>query len=167
MERLLIIITTFILTISRCFSADTCSRVAIINFQEVLVDNDSTQKGEGLRYHLKRDPLAEHYLNQYQEGNKISWQNAAIGTIGTTMLLSGLLSSGSSGKSRQNLILGGASVMLLNFLVAKTLEHENEGNLMKSIEEHNRRSHEKIYFNPSQNDDNAGPGIFLNYSKEF
>lgn len=148
-------------------AVETCSRIAIINYQEVLVDTNSTEKGEGLRFHLEKDRTAKNYLETYQEGTQIKWQNAVLGTLGTSMMLGGILTNNNS-ERKQTLLLGGATFMILNFLVAKTLEATNEQNLIKAIEEYNKRNLPKIYFNPDQTSDGAvGPGVSFSINKEW
>ncbi len=143
-------VTFFILIVAQwsVFAVDTCSRTAIINYQEVLVDTNSTEKGEGLRYHLEKDPIAKNYLDKYQEGTQIRWENAVLGTMGSGMLIAGALTQNSS--SRTPLLIGGVATMIVNFLMAKTFENSNEENLNKAIEEYNKRNLPKIYFNPGQ-----------------
>ena len=131
------------------FSEETCSRVAVINYQEVLVDTNTTQKGEGLRYFLEKDEVAKNYLDLYQEGTDMRWQNAAMGTLGTGMIIGGIFTNSSS-SNRQSLFLGGAVVMLVNFLVAKTLDQANEKNLIQAIDEYNKRNLPRIYFDPTE-----------------
>lgn len=128
------------------YAAETCSRTAIINYQEVLIDNNSTQKGEGLRYYLDKDKVAKQYLDVYQEGLQNKTINAFLGTVGTLLIFSGFLVNESRSRKR-TLLIGGASVMAINFLVAKTIEHRNEGNLHRGIEEYNKRNLPRIYFN--------------------
>ena len=148
MKRLISLgIITFFVILNPLQAFETCSRTAIINHQEVLVDTNSNQKGEGLRFYLEKDPKAEEYLNKYQNKNKIRWQNAVMGTAGTGMLLSGLLINSNS-NTKQTLYVSGASLILVNFLVARTLEMANEQNLLKAIEEYNKRNLPRIYFNP-------------------
>lgn len=153
------LITTVFLLVIPIFSsmgAETCSRVAIINYQEVLVDTNTTQKGEGLRYHLEKDRKAVHYLNEYQKGTKINWQNAALGTAGTSMILAGFLTDVSD-ETKKTLFIGGASLILINFMVARTLELTNEVNLLKAVEEYNKRNIPRIYLKSSEND-SRNPG---------
>jgi hypothetical protein len=149
-------------------SSETCGRTAMINYQEILVDHDSTKKGEGLRFHLKKDPVAEHYLNIYQEGTKVNWANAAVGTVGSLTFLVGLVSN-KSNNSKKTMMIGGISLIIVNFLMAKTLEHKNEENLTRAIEEYNRRNPSKIEFDPTgnKNDNNKNPAFILNLTKEF
>ncbi len=151
----------------RAYAVETCSRIAIINYQEVLVDTNSTEKGEGLRFHLEKDKTAKSYLDAYQEGTQIKWQNAVLGTAGTTMMLAGILTNNDS-ERKQTLLIGGATFMILNFLVARTLEASNEQNLIKAIEEYNKRNLPKIYFNPDRETDGSlGPGVSFSISKEW
>ena len=132
---------------NNAFAAETCSRVAIINYQEVLIDTNSTQKGEGLRFHLEKDEKAKEYLDKYQEGTQIRWQNSLIGSLGTGLVLSSFIIN-SNGSSKQSLLIGGATLIAINFLVAKTLESANEKNLINAIEEYNKRNLPKVYFTP-------------------
>jgi hypothetical protein len=134
-------------------AAETCSRIAVINHQEVLVDTNSTEKGEGLRFYLEKDPKAKGHLDKYQKGTQIRWQNAILGSVGSSLLIAGFLQS--KGKSRDSLLIGGATFLAVNFLVAKTLDMVNEENLIKAINEYNRRNLPKIYFNPKVS--SAGP----------
>ncbi|MBT7608559.1 MAG: hypothetical protein HN576_02305 [Bacteriovoracaceae bacterium] len=138
------------------YGAETCSRVAIINFQEILVDTNSTQMGEGLRYHLEKDSTAIKYLDAYQEGNKINLQNAILGTAGSGLILAGLM-GGTSSETKQTLFISGVSMIIVNFLVANTLEMTNEVNLLKAVEEYNKRNLPRIYFKSYENDSRA-PG---------
>ena len=151
----------------KSYAVETCSRIAVINYQEVLVDTNSTEKGEGLRFHLEKDKTAKSYLDAYQKGTQIKWQNAVLGTAGTSMMLAGILTNNDS-EQKQTLLIGGATFMILNFLVARTLEASNEQNLIKAIEEYNKRNLPKIYFNPDRETDGSlGPGVSFSISKEW
>ena len=141
-----IILTLFIISVS-ALGADTCSRTAIINHQEVLIDTNSTEKGEGLRYHLEKDQKAEDFLNKYQDGARIKWQNVLLGTISTALLLGGVLTS-DEGDKRKTFLVTGSSLMAVNFLIARTYQAKNENNLNKAIEEYNKRNLPKIYLGP-------------------
>ena len=133
------------------FAADTCSRIAIINYQEVLVDANSSQKGEGLRYYLNKDQIAKTYLDEYQEGTAHKWQSAAIGSVATGLLIGGLTANNSD--TKKSLMIGGSALMLINFLISRTLESSNEDNLLKAVEEYNKRNLPKIYFAPDGDED--------------
>ncbi len=150
------LIICYLLFTFNSFAAETCSRVAIINFQEVLVDTNTTQKGEGLRFHLEKDSKAIKYLNKYQDKTKISWKNAVLGTTGTGLLLTSLLGDARS-NTKRTLLIGGASLVLINFLVAKTLKMTNEVNLLRAIQEYNKRNLPRIYFKNNKND-SRNPG---------
>lgn len=130
-------------------AVETCSRIAIINYQEVLVDSNTSEKGEGLRYHLEKDPVAKQYLETYQKNSSIRWPSAILGTAGTGLLLYGFFNSDS--EDRRLYIISGSVTMLVNFLVARTLEVTNESNLNRAIEEYNKRNLPKIFFNPEEN----------------
>ncbi len=139
MKNLIIVI--FVLFSNYIFGAQTCSRIAIINNQEVLVDSNSTDKGEGLRYYFEKDPKALEYLNLYQKNSNMSWPNAILGTAGTSMLLWGAFNNSTD---RQSFLITGVSLIIVNFFVAKTLEFTNESNLTKAIDEYNLRNQPKI-----------------------
>ncbi|MDD4973035.1 MAG: hypothetical protein PHY93_01725 [Bacteriovorax sp.] len=143
------LVLIFALSLQNVSAVETCSRIAIINYQEILVDSNASEKGEGLRYHLEKDPKALQYLNNYQENSAIRWPNALLGTAGTGLLLFGFFTSDS--QDRQLYLISGAATILVNFLVARTLEVTNEANLNKAVEEYNKRNLPKIYFNPENN----------------
>lgn len=168
LKRLTILINIFWIFTQSAYATQVCSRVAQINFQEVLVDTSSTQKGEGLRFYLEKDEVARSYLDKYQDGTKITWQNAALGTIGTGMLIGGLFASDSS-DTKKSLLVGGAVMIAVNFFVARTLEYNNEQNLTKAIEEYNKRNLPKIFFYPDGIPDqqNSSPGLGMAIFKDW
>ncbi len=145
-NKIFLILCSLLFSISYGNATETCSRIATINFQEVLVDPNSSQKGEGLRYFLEKDPESKNYLDLYQKGTEINWQNALLGTLGTGLILSSTMVNDSQNK--KVLLISGATFVLLNFLISRTLEVQNELNLEKAIEEYNKRNLPKIDFNP-------------------
>jgi hypothetical protein len=149
-------------------AAESCSRVATVGHQEVLVDINSTQKGAGLRYYLEKDPVAKMYLDRYQEGNSIRWQNTAFGTLGSVLILAGLVTNRHSG-NRDAMMVGGGAAMIINFLVSKTFKNANERNLVRAIEHYNQRNIPRINFLPTRQLEGRGNrgGILLNIGKEF
>lgn len=140
------LIILFIFNLAEAFAVETCSRIAIINYQEVLIDSNTSQKGEGLRYHLEKDPVAKQYLDTYQKNSGIRWPSTVLGTAGTGLLLFGFFNSDS--EDRRVYLISGTATILVNFLVSRTLEVTNESNLNKAIEEYNKRNLPKIFFNP-------------------
>src|SRR3989339_622835 len=170
MKKLLTFLLIYLLPNSSLWTADTCSRVAVVNYQEVLVDTNATQKGDGLRYYLEKDLEAKSYLELYQEGNRTRLSNTVIGTLATSMMFSSFFVDKSS-PGREALLIGGFSVMVLNFLMAKTLEHKNEGNLERAIEEYNKRNLPLIDYSSDnrfkRDSEMAEDGIYLNVTKEF
>lgn len=154
----------FILTFSfSSLAAETCSRVAIINYQEVLVDVSSANRGEGLRFYLEKDEIAKELLDEYQENNRPTWKNAALSTVGTGLMLAGLLRSsegrGEALTGRSTLLLGGASMIAFSYLISKTKQHNNEHLLDKSIEEYNKRNTPRIFLAPTNQNGRFGIGI--------
>lgn len=163
----LILLLSLIFTF--CVQAtQVCSRVAIINYQEILVDTSSTQKGEGLRYYLEKDSLAKGFLDEYQDGTKIKWQNAAIGTLGSGLIIGGLFASDGT-NAKKTLLIGGAALIIVNFFIARTLEFNNEQNLNKAIEEYNKRNLPKIFFYPDglPTDSGQSPGLGMAIMKDW
>lgn len=148
------------------YAAESCSRVAIINYQEVLVDTNSTQRGEGLRYHLEKDTVAKSYLDKYQEGSQIKWQNSVLGSVGTGLILSSFFTN-SNGSSKKSLLIGGATLIAINFLVAKTLDSANETNLVNAIDEYNKRNLPKIYFSPNGREGRNPSGYEVGLGKSW
>lgn len=144
-------------------AAETCSRVATINYQEVLVDVSASNRGEGLRYYLEKDPVAKELLDQYQENNRPTWKSAAMSTFGTAMILGGFLRS-NEGKnetltSRNFLIFGGATLIAVSYLISKTNQYNNEHLLQRSVEEYNKRNTPRIFFSPTGSDSGMGFGV--------
>ncbi|MCY4524801.1 MAG: hypothetical protein OXB84_08685 [Halobacteriovoraceae bacterium] len=141
---------------------ETCSRTALIKYQEILVDTNFTLKGEGLRYYLEKDSAAKYYLDRYQEGTKIQWENAILGTIGTGLLLAGVFKgtedvnpdiARSKKKTRTGFLLGGGLVIVIHFFVSSILDEHNEENLHRAIQEYNKRNLPHIHFNPLAQDE--------------
>jgi hypothetical protein len=168
-KGLIYFICSALLTTS-VFSEETCSRIAIINHQEVLVDSSSSQKGEGLRFHLEKDEIAKTYLDQYQSYSSLSWQSATIGTLGTGLIIGGIASGDNKGK-RNTLLMSGIGLIMLNFLIAKTMEKSNEHYLHKAIEEYNLRNLPRIHYNPleqgASRNPSSSPTIGLEKSWSF
>jgi hypothetical protein len=157
-------LTVLILFLSTAvFGAETCSRVATINYQEVLVDVSSKKRGEGLRYYLEKDEVAKGLLNEYQDNNLPTWKKAALSTLGTGMILAGVLrTSGGDNEtltSRNFLLLGGASMIALSYIISKTSQYNNEYLLSKSVEEYNKRNTPKIFFSPTASKNGVGLGV--------
>lgn len=165
-KRTLLILSAFLISFS-LMAAETCSRVATINFQEVLVDVSSSNRGEGLRYYLEKDQIATELLNEYQENNRPTWKSAAMSTLGTAMLLFGFLrTSGGENETFTNrnfLLFGGATLIGVSYLISKTNQYNNEYLLLKSIEEYNKRNTPRIYFAPAGD----GSGVGIGVGQEF
>lgn len=144
-------------------SGQTCGRTALINYQEILVDLSSKNRGEGLRYYLEKDPISEHLLNEYQKNNRPTWRNAALSTLGSAMILSGVLTNQENGggqfTNKNFLIFGGMTMIAVSYLTLKTNQYKNEYLFLKSIEEYNKRNTPKIYFSPTGFGQNMGGGL--------
>ena len=161
MSKLTILIS---LIFSCCtWGASTCSRVATINYQEVLVDVSNATRGEGLRYYLEKDEVAKSLLNEYQENNRPTWKRAALSTLGTAMLLGGLLRTSGGDEEglmgKNFLLFGGATMIGISYLISKTNQYNNEYLLLRSIEEYNKRNTPKIFFAPTDPKHGLGAGI--------
>ena len=160
------IILGFILLLSTCSAwAANCGRTVTIDYQEVLIDNDATQKGEGLRYYLAKDPIALSYLDKYQKGTRIHWATAALGTIGTGLIL-GASSYSDDRAGQKNMVIGGVILLALDFLIVKTRDSYNETYLQQAIEEYNRRNIPRIMLEPPKSG-NDGASIGLSIERRF
>lgn len=146
-----------------------CSRVAEINYQEVLVDTSSNDLGEGLRYYLQKDEVAKKLLDEYQENNRPTWKSAFLSTIGSTMILFGILRTtsgeGETLTNKNTLIFGGASLVATSYLISQTSQYNNEWLLQKSVEEYNKRNTPRIFF--STGSPQGGSGLGLGIQKGF
>jgi hypothetical protein len=160
MLKLTVLLLSILLS-SLSWSAETCSRVATINYQEVLVDVSSSNLGEGLRYYLQKDAVSKELLDEYQEHNRPTWKSAAMSTLGTAMLLGGILRPNQGDNElltgKNFLLFGGVSLIGLSYLISKTSSYNNEYLLTKSIEEYNKRNTPRIFFAPA--DDGKGMGL--------
>lgn len=149
------------------WGAETCSRVATINYQEVLVDVSSSNQGEGLRYYLEKDQIAKELLNEYQDNNRPTWKSAAMSTLGSAMILGGFLRTNEGDNetltSRNFLLFGGATLIGVSYLISKTNQVNNEYLLLKSVEEYNKRNTPRIFFAPTDD----GKGLGLGVGQEF
>lgn len=146
---------------SNTMADGTCSRTVEINSQEVQIDLNSMQKGEGLKDYLEKDPKALSYFEKYQEGNKFKWQDTLLGTGGTILTVTGL-SMDSDNKSKGTIILTGAALIVAQFILGYSLKSSNESNLEKAIEEYNKRNFPKINVS-----NRAMDSIFLAHTWEF
>jgi hypothetical protein len=133
-------------------AADTCSRIAIVNYQEILVDPSTTSKGDGLRYYLEKDEKAKLMLDEYQTSNAPKWQTSVLSSVGSILFLGGVLRSNSSNDegitSRSSLMITGATFITLSYLISRTIQYKNEFILSGAIEEYNKRNLPRIFFNP-------------------
>lgn len=160
LKNLTILISFLFISLNNSYSSEKCGRSAIINYQEVMLD--TTKKGEGLRFFLEKDEKSLGLLNRYQTNIAPKWHNAAIGSFGTALILFGMGKSGkiigenSAGfnakkvKEKRILIISGLAVLIINYLIIKTLEHANEKLLLRSIDEYNKRNIPKIFLTPEE-----------------
>ena len=147
--------------------AANCGRTVTIDYQDVLIDNDATQKGEGLRYYLAKDPAALSYLDKYQEGTKIHWANVALGTAGTGLILLGVSLYSGNRADQKNMVISGVALLAVNFLIAKTFASYNETYLEQAIEEYNRRNIPRIIINAPADQSKEGVGLGLSIERRF
>lgn len=92
--------------------------------------------------------MASDFLEKYQDGTKVQWHNAALGTLGTTMIISSFFVN-STGGNKKTLLIGGITSIVINFLMARTQESSNEKNLDRAILEYNKRNLPQIEYNQS------------------
>jgi len=140
----------------------------------VLIDTNSSQKGDGIKYYLYKDETSKKYFDEYQKGTKIKWKNVVPGTIGTLLTLAGFVFD-IDDRQKRTFIISGLSLFTINFLVSKTLEYNNEQYLLRAIEEYNKRNLPTIHFSPIDNSQimpsnlevNVCPTILINYTRSF
>jgi hypothetical protein len=161
-KTITILLLSLITTLSYC--AETCSRIAIINYQEVLVDAGSNKKGEGLRYYLEKDSNSQKLLDEYQDRNKPTVWGAATSTIGSFMILSGLMQTNDSDgiQNKNTLMFGGGILVALSYLTSKTIQFNNEVLLKRSVDQYNKRNLPRIYLSPTD-----GKGFGVGVSQDF
>lgn len=149
-------------------AAETCSRVAIINYQKVLVDAGSNKKGEGLRFYLEKDPVSKSLLDKYQEKNKPTLFSASASTMGSVLLFAGLVqtSATSSLGDRNSLVYTGFGLIALSYLTSKTQQFSNEKILNEAVNQYNTRNTPRIYFSPYK-DNNGTSGVGFGFQQEF
>lgn len=152
-------------------STETCSRIATVNYQEVIVDPSSTSRGEGLRFYLAKDEIASSLLDEYQKENKPRWETAALSTVGSGLVLMGILRSNTDKStgitSRDSLIMSGGVFIALSYLISKTLRYKNEFTLQKSIDEYNKRNSPRIYFSPFIDIQSENNKMGIGVNREF
>lgn len=150
------LIIFMILSTSLSYSAEICSRIAKINFQEVLVDAGDGRKAEGLRFYLEKDLVAKNLLDEYQDINRPSALSVGVSTVGSLMILTSIFQTGNSNAlgHRDTLMFSGIAVIGINYLINKTISQNSEKILNKAIEQYNKRNSPKIFFNPYLDDSN-------------
>lgn len=157
-----LLLVTLIFFTFEAIAAETCSRVATINYQEVLVDAGSGKMGEGLRFYLEKDPESKKLLDEYQKRNKPTLWSASASTLGSVMILSSLLQTNESSgiQNKNTLLYGGVMLVALSYLTSKTLKYSNEKYLKESIDQYNKRNSPRIYFSPfKENNGSSGVGF--------
>ncbi len=160
--------TLFIFLFSfNTFAIETCSRVAQVNYQQLLVDAGEHKKGEGLRFYLEKDPESEKLLNEYQEKSKPTILGASASTLGSLLILSGLIKTGENENSANTnrFLLAGSALIATSYLISKTIQFQNEKILEKAVNEYNKRNKPLIYFSPYQ--DSNSSGISFGVQKGF
>lgn len=168
MNKFLLLMFTLCIFHQHVYADETCSRVATINYQEVLVDAGSNKRGEGLRYYLEKDPISESLLNEYQLQNKPSEWNASASTLGSLMILAGIVQSDENTLigDKTSLLLGGAVLVTLSYLTSKTVQAKNEILLKQAVDQYNKRNNPRIYFSPFR-DNNGGSGLGVGLQQGF
>lgn len=147
------------------YAGETCSRVATINYQEVLVDAGTGKMGEGLRFYLEKDPISKSLLNKYQKLNKPSRWSASASTFGSLAIVASLLQNeeASGLGSKSTLLYGGVMLISLSYLTSKTVKFSNEKILKQAIDQYNKGNSPRIYFSPFKDKTGStGLGFGLN-----
>ena len=136
----LYLVTSFVYAQS---GTPTCSRKAIHDNREILIDGYTGIKGSGLNDLMKNHQKAMQHLQRYQNSGEIRTFNLLSGTISTASILTGLLYTGDK-TNKSNFLFFGGIVALVNFLTTKTVEFYNERELALAIDEYNKTSEAKI-----------------------
>jgi hypothetical protein len=150
----------FIVSIHAQILVEQCGRIARVNDQPVLVDLGGSQKGEGLSFLLEKDDIAKRYLDSYRKGNKINKASAILGSVGTISLFWGVFGAKDLDSG---FVVGGASLMVINFLFSILNSQYNEKNLENAISEYNRRNWPKIEAGRSLNNS----PLIIDYTRSF
>lgn len=150
------------------FANETCSRVATINYQKVLVDAGTNKRGEGLRFYLEKDPVSKSLLDEYQNKDKPTLFSASTSTVGSLLILSGLLQTNESEgiQNSNTLLYGGALLVAISYLTSKTLKFSNEKLLKEAVDQYNKRNTPRIYFSPYK-DNNGNSSLGFGFQQEF
>lgn len=168
----ILIYPIFFLSILNCAHAsESCSRTAIINYQEVLIDSANSLKGEGLRPYLAKDAVALNHLETYQKNARPSFKSSFLGTTGVALSLLSFTTN-SEHKAPWNskvLLTTGLTLILVNYIFNNTLQKTNEENLYKAIDEYNLKHSPKIEFTPELSDGTMGSSFkwSIGFSKDF
>jgi hypothetical protein len=171
MTKTISLVLFFCLITGNLIASESCSRTAIINYQEVLIDSASSLKGEGLRPYLAKDKVALSYLETYQQNARPSFKSSFLGTTGVALSLLSFTTN-SDHKAPWNskvLLTTGITLIFVNYLFNNTLQKANEENLYKAIDEYNLKHQPKIEFTPESSSDNISPGFSwsIGYTREF
>lgn len=147
-------------------STQTCSRKAIYQNKEILIDGHTGAKGSGLVKILEKNPKALSHLNSYQNANDVQTFNLISGSVSTLSLLTGLLYTGDKNNKSNFLVFGGV-VALINFLTTKTIHFYNERELTLAIEEFNKSSEHQIRSLDVPAQKQTKPSLFINKNWSF
>lgn len=168
-QFIFLFLTLCIFTSNSSHAIEACSRIAMYNYQEILIDSTTSKKGEGLRPLLQKEPEALRKLEIYQKNADLKWPNAVVGSIGVGLIATSLALKESSAKSTY--LVSGLTTMLLNFFISKTLEITNEKNLDEAISIFNKNQPNPILIKHqdglSQTKDQLTSPFYLSLSFNF
>ena len=168
----MILLLGLLLTVLNTQANESCSRIAIINHQEVLVDSSSSQKGDGLKYYLMKDDQAAGYFKTYQKNNQPNLTTPLVTSAGMAMVIGGIVASNQDGTfiNKKTLIGSGLTLLIVNYFISKTNQFRNEKNLQRAVEEYNKRQTPKIYFSPfadGETGQSQNLGVNIGLSQRF
>ena len=106
-------------------------------------------------------------FDEYQEKSKPTILGASASTLGSLLILSGLIKTGENENSANTnrFLLAGSALIATSYLISKTIQFQNEKILEKAVNEYNKRNDPKILITPQYRQDNNGWGILM--SREF
>ena len=144
----------------------TCSRTAIYKNKEILIDGYTGVKGSGLINIMKKHPKASEHLTKYRASSDIKKINLVAGSISSASILTGLLYTGDK-SNKNNFLLFGGIIALVNFLATKTIQFYSEKELTLAIEEFNKASNSEIRLFDQNRDRQPQGEIYSNKSWSF
>lgn len=120
-----------------------CERVVSVNGKKLKLDPISTQKGDGIRSVLEKDPFALKLLDEYQGSSHSNIVPYVLGTPG--LLLMGWRLGAQENLGRDTLFWSGVGLLVGGYVWGRVSEAVNESKLKKAIRHYNAEAEKKNY----------------------